>query len=348
VVKRIAVGQPAAIGVDIDLSLEPELHAEEKLSNARKRLFDECLALSHGNPAVPIFLGVGRNQGRSPDAWLEGAQYIPLAASLSRPGGIVSQLPASFDFADVKMKSLSKALADSLPLEKAGPSRTLPRWLSWLSRLAASEAPLTNVPSFQMHKFYVDFSPLDALGSGALGSDKVMALSAEQSKTAFGDKLVLLGDAPPSGGATDIARIVGYDRPVPGVLVHGCGALTLCNPLREIIPWAGFTLAIIVSLAGISLIYFCCFLAARHTQVTPVPLTILMSVALIVCFLLLASLLTKNYRVLWLEVFVACAVLVTHCLADVFIASVNWTRLRRSPHRVVRALVSVAHAEDKT
>jgi CHASE2 domain-containing sensor protein len=333
-VEKIADAGATAIGVDIDMSLEPSLSEYDKFQRESEELYSYAL-----EGRTNIYFGVKRNDGLAPEEWLGKARLIPLAVSLARPIGLVREMPSTFVFPDHTnvLRSLSRALADS----QAAPHR----WHTNFARAIAGDQPVKGAPKFSRSQYFVDYSPLTFLISNRVTVSQIIAGASNgftkdtNTLNKLKGKLVLLGDATPFGGG-DSANIPEQAEPVPGVYVHASGVYTLIRaPLYRLQLIPGVILAALGSLAAVALIYAVCFRFAQHHSVTTVPLTVILTVVLLGLFILLAILLVNWLRILWLEVLVVCVVLIGHCFIDVLFGSVKWERFRES---VVQPLVVVA------
>lgn len=332
-VVRLASASPVAIGVDVDLSFEPELLPGPELLAATTNLFETALALgaSNSTPSVPVFLGIKRTEGLPPEQWLLDKRYIPIAASLARPVGEVHHMPSEFQFPGHLrvLPALASALVTAnITLEPS------PLWLKHFTKRISTVTPMEDAPNFKFTKYPVDYTALDSFVQNRVMHESVLnpaAMSqAELSKT-FTDKIVILGDATLERGA-DTAIVPFKAEPVPGVYVHASAANTLLHaPLWELKTWVGLLLAFIGSISSLYLIYRVCTRYAEKHQVTTVPLTILLTFVLIAFFVLVAVVLARWFHVLWLEMVAVCIVLLLDCLFDILFGTMSWKNIGKNP-----------------
>lgn len=336
-INRIALAQPAVIAIDVDLSLETNLVPESSLALSSASLKRRALELS--TQSIPVFLGVKRNDGLAPADWLGGDDYIPLAASLARPKGIVRQMPSEFEFPGHtnRLRSLSRALASAYWLRAGAAETSSSGWRPHIAWQIVVEAPVEEARDFKLRTFTVDYSPLNILLTNGPSIESVMhvdtngMIGGTSMARLFCNKMVLLGDATPFKGA-DTAAVPGVEEPVPGVYVHACAAYTLVHaPLWELKPAVGLTIAFLCSLGALAFIYRACHKHAGRHRVTTIPLNIVLTLCLVVIFLAVGYGLARWLHLLWLEVFAVCLVLVVHCLFEIFFGTVNWGRLKEGP-----------------
>ncbi|HMP81628.1 MAG TPA: CHASE2 domain-containing protein [Verrucomicrobiota bacterium] len=336
-VVRIANVSPVAIGVDVDLSFEPELIPGPELLGASTNLFETALALgaSNSTPSVPVFLGIKRTEGLPPEHWLLNKRYIPLAASLARPVGEVHHMPSEFQFPGHLhvLPGLARALVPTNVNLKPSPV-----WLRHFTKRISTVTPLEDAPNFKFTKYPVDYTALDNFVRNRVMHDLILnatAMSQVELLKTFGGKIVILGDATLERGA-DTAIVAFKPEPVPGVYVHASAANTLLqSPLWELKTWVGLLLAFIGSMSSLYLIYSVCTRYAEKHHVTTVPLTILLTFVLIAFFVLVAVALARWFHVLWLEMIAVCIVLLLDCLFDVLFGTVSWKHLRKDPLKSV-------------
>ena len=330
----VATAGAAGIGVDVDLSLEPELKVGPALGEETHRLFNDALARRTN---CAIYFGVKRNEGLPPETWLGGQAYIPLAASLARPKGLVREMPSIFGFPghDTPLRSLAQALAEDRLAEDRP-------WLNHFAKKVSEIKPVKNAPDFRLSQHLVDYAPLELLISSRVSVSTVLAAitngPAAYAKLGalFSGRLVLLGDATPFGGG-DTANVPGRAEPVPGVYVHACATYTLSRePLYRLNLIPGMILATLGSFLAVTLVYAVCFRYARRHNVTTIPLTVLMTFALLGLFIVLAILLARFAHIFWLEVVAVCVVLVVHCFVEILLGTIKWERF---PEGVVKSLV---------
>jgi hypothetical protein len=323
---KVAQRHPAAIGVDIDLSFEPELTPGKALHEATTNLLDAALQLG-----PRVCLGIKRTEALPPQQWLLSEKYSGLAASLDRPVGPVYEMLSEYSFPTnaTKLKSLARAMAGEQDIS------ALPRgWVKYIARGTTLEAPIEEIPTFRVKRFFVDYSALTELQAQTITFKQLSGITDLQ------NKYVLLGDTVASRGA-DTAIVPGRGEPVPGVYVHACALNTLLqSPLWELRPVAGFVLGLLVSVASTTFIYRVCNKYAAKHRVTATPLSVVLTVFSIAFYIGVSVCAVKFLHVLWLEVPAVCLVLVVHCLFDAFFGNVSWKYLKQHP---LKPLVVAPH-----
>jgi CHASE2 domain-containing sensor protein len=315
---QLADAHPAAIGVDIDMSFEPELIPGPELLNVTTNLFETTMS-SH----TPVFFGIKRTEALPPDRWLVDLRYMKLAASLDRPVDAVFDMPSEYEFPEhlVVLKSLARAVAGT----NYAPSNP-PGLLGFIARGVSVETPVEDAPNFKLKKFPVDYSAL-----GPLMSAHTYSLKSLTNISTFAGKIVLLGDTSRDKGP-DMASVPGHGEPVPGVYVHACAVNTLVqSPLWELKPAVGLGLATLLTLLTVILVYRICHAYAARYKVTTVPLTILLTLGLIVLLLFGGIALARWFHVLWLELLAVCVVLLVHCLFEILFGNVSWKHFKEHP-----------------
>lgn len=155
ILHTLVMAGAAGIGVDVDMSLETELRAGEELQRQTQRLFDDALTWRTN---CAIFFGIKRSEGLSPEQWLGAERFMPLAASLARPKGLVRAMPSEFAFPGHtnRLQSLSRALAPLPPIVAR-------KWREKFVQRVSVEIPVTNAPDFRLSQYLVDYSPLKRL-----------------------------------------------------------------------------------------------------------------------------------------------------------------------------------------
>lgn len=336
-IRVIASASPAAIGIDIDMSMEPELTPSAPLARDTALLMNTALKVAQSG--IPVFFGVKRNESLPPAQWLGDPKYSSLAADLSRDEENVAKIPLSFQFPDHTLPSLSGALASVPTTSLSLITESPPKFLQWISKPLSVETPLRTVPAFKVVEYLVDYSHLDRLISERVDFSMVMKTSPKKLEDSFRGQIVLIGDATPDQ-TLDTVSIPGRIGQVPGVYVHACGVQTLLRaPLWEIEPWASILATILFSLMALSLVYFICSRFVSKYEVSMVPLTILLDFSLIVALLLGAWCLARWTHVIWFEVFVVCLFLLVHCLLEVFLGSIDHHRLKQGIGHLIASLV---------
>jgi len=333
---------PAAIGLDIDLS--PETNGF--VAPGSFDFFDVCLRASERG--IPVVLGVRRMEAFGPEAWLGHAKYAPLAASTSRPKGMVTQMTYEYEFGSGArpLRSLSHALAHAFRARHGEAAGNRRRLLGLLTHEISVEVPIPTIEEFKVRQFYVDFSSLKALQSSGIPRMEILTNLPGKLADRISGKIVLIGDA---SRAEDMAMVPGEPEPVPGVFVQACATRTLVEArLLELRWWVGLGLSIILSLAALGAVHGACWKYSQRSDVTPIPLNLILTLVVVVLLLVSSVELVRRVRVMWLEVFAVCLVVFTHCALEIFFASVHWKSLKGGLSNVGEALLKSPHPEEGT
>jgi CHASE2 domain-containing sensor protein len=319
-IKAIAGQKPKAIGIDVDFSPDESGY----ILPTDPDFFQFCLDIGK-QQGVPVFLGIKRTLGNSPDEWLGSEAYENLAANIlvphdSRRMVDVIQIeeetvPGATGIHSTGSRAMSALLADAYGKEISGPGRRLhSAFLNWsagsglIERLSEKQLG----PGLSVQDFLVDYGPLESIET-IRTTDAAVLENAGQTQRLQG-KVVLMGDAT-LGQATDTFLVPARDQPYPGVFLHACAAYTLIKaPLYEL-TWKGH-LAIDVLLSGVILaaIVLMSFhyrdqeSRERATHRLRGAFTLLVVLAAIV----IGVLFVRITRIMWDDFFLALSLLIFH------------------------------------
>jgi len=216
----------AAIGIDIDFSPEGG-----ELIPGDTNFFQFCDALQR-EKQMPIRLGVYRTYKKREDEWLGDAHFADLGGFIGvQDVHGVRHLPRWVRCSEQgrPLASLSAGLALGATTEEQPLVQTnLPFWM-----VAVNESRVENIRrEIQASQFLVNLSWLNALEMHRFATHEACGIKAL--KHHLVGRVVLIGNAT-YGSAPDVFAVPGFERPVPGVLLHGCGVATLlAKPLFEL------------------------------------------------------------------------------------------------------------------
>lgn len=330
VLSQLAKEAPSAIGFDLDFSPEEDGF----IAPGTFEFFESC-SQSWQRTKVPVFLGVHRSESLGPAAWLGSDAYQHLAAGISRPAGLVTQMPLETHFrrGEKPLPGLGRALA--LAHGTSPNRRPLPWWLRWLTQSVQTIRPVEELENFVTTEFLVNFKALSALTNVI-----VQPADISSSSGLLRNRMVLVGDAT-RGKSSDPARVPNEPEFVPGVFVHACAAYTLVNaPLYETRHWVLTLLNVALSMAGAVLVHALVERYGKQMPVTTIPLSFFMALLLFLLLIVFACWLAAHYRVITLELLVVLGVLVIQCPVELTLQSINWPRLRNVFGKTAEAFVA--------
>jgi CHASE2 domain-containing sensor protein len=315
-IDRLTNAEPAAIGVDIDMSPETNGEINPELPGFAKH----CLGIARSG--TPVFLGVHRMASAGPEAWLNGAEYSSLAAGISRSVGLVWKMNYAYEFEGEgdkrrELPSLSRALAEAYWLaHRDDAALDTPRALELVAH-RISESEVGGGGRIRAKEFLMDYSQREQIEKELLTDAAVLDPANNRWRGKVRGKIALLGDAL---HPTDPANIppMGSD-PKPGVQVQACAVYTLTKaPMYELKWWVGLGTSFFMSLFALWLVETICERVALEDEDASVPLNIVLSAVMILLVCAGAALGVKYFRVVWFEVFVVVMVLIAHCFLEIF------------------------------
>jgi CHASE2 domain-containing sensor protein len=234
-VMQLAKLEPAAIGLDIDLSYSDALPDK---SNHFK-LLQTCLDLS---ARTPVIIGIGRTFGEEPEAWLGAPDFRGLAAGVWRNEGANLELPTKFEWTTrsgqkVSIHSLSQALASNYWAKTGKPQ---PKHSSltkfFLSRGTEEHfhGPYLEGRSEKMFVDYQDLPHFQRADNVLRASDLLSDAGLEAARTKvemrkkkdLGPAVFIVGDLRPTN-LEDVAIVPSHPEPLPGLLLHASAVTTL-------------------------------------------------------------------------------------------------------------------------
>jgi hypothetical protein len=339
-------GGAVAIGFDLDFS--PETNGYVIAPRQTYPFFDACLRATQAG--LPVYLGVRRLETFGPRAWLGGEEYAPLAVDISRPHSPVLRMPYEYEFgADERpLPTLSRALASAYLTNPRVRLQSPPGWLAWAAHPVTEISPLADIKTFRVSSYLVDFSLRRQVAAGAIDYLELTNAQPEALAARVSGKMVLIGDAA-SSHSQDTVSIPTEAEPIPGLFVHACGALTLAqSQIWELDHVLGVALTVALAFASIILIHATCNRFCDYGDVSPVAMNVLLTFGLTALLLGITWSLARFSRVMWLDAFAICLILLVHCMTEVFLASVNWYWLRTHRSNRLAALVVRRESEDKS
>lgn len=260
---KLARGSPAAIGFDIDLSGDPLKHNGAPPANHEDFLLT-CLDISQGKwrhegvaqPAIPVFLGVGRSAWHDNKAhWLGKNAYSSLAAGvyLASDQEVInppaySLVPLAFRLrekapgkaappsATLELKSLSDKLVGALgePDHRHSPPDFLKKRL--FADYRTIKVKRSALGTGEIDAFYINFAPLNKLHATRLLARGLEQMPLEELQRRVAGKVVIVGDAD-LDRAGDKLMVPGHRRVVPGVYAHAAAVVTRHHaPLWSLYP----------------------------------------------------------------------------------------------------------------
>jgi CHASE2 domain-containing sensor protein len=316
VVDGILKQTPAAIGLDVDLSMGKD---GTFFSDEDKEFLDFCLARRR-QVNGKFFVGVTSWLERGPDKWLGEEKYRGLATYIGHPNPegfrVNPQMDEWIDIPHVagdgntyywRLRTLAAALAGTPP----GP----PRLLEWaIDR--SDEKVKKDEGGVIYRQFFVDFSPIDDFKQNAIATTSPIALS--EYKQLKG-KIVLVGrgaaGTTPAPNDTFLVRGLRGDE-YPGILLHACATYTLLGKkqllrLQPRARWAIdilFSLSVFGTIAGISFFYN----SRVREDVAVHRLRRFLTWGAVILVFVFGELMINVTRVLWPEYFLVMIALFVH------------------------------------
>lgn len=235
----------SAIGIDVDFgSIPNQPNTPDHLN-----FFKFCKETSE-KTNIPIVLGIDDGVNRPSNCWFDSEDFSGLAGWISiQPDHL--RLP--YEVKPPNSAHRLKGFAAKL-LELSNESFEPPFFLRWAGRVVHEHS----IEDWTVWEYLVNFGDLTRLADGTLDYDPRYPDAIDRRKLA--NRIVLIGDS--IGDATDTFVLPSLsDEPIPGVLVHACGAMTALNRyLIELTHLGRIGIDIVFSL--LALLPMC--LACRH------------------------------------------------------------------------------------
>jgi len=273
VIEMVALLNPRAIGVDVDLS---PLGVETADPDNDPAFFLHCMDYStRGSTAIPVVLGVSRTVGGGHHYWfadssyaslLAGAILHPTAARLPRGQLVLWVEAATPHEATTRLWSLSaqmvrRATREGLEHSPDSWEKTgfEPDWWIWRQLVKSVESNQLGNPGdrtfMRIGNIVGDFSNIIALQKPPY-TIPVEDLHKPEVQEFIRDKYVILGFS--HGASTsDLFCVPGSDEPVAGVYLHASGVESLIQQplLRLVDPWGKWALmfalaTVVAAIAG--------------------------------------------------------------------------------------------------
>ena len=245
------------------------------------------------------------------------------------------------------MPSLSAALASAYLARLDARGERPPKWLSYVSHAVTERTPLVEVRGFKVKSYLVDYSARRRIAEAAIDYLEFASNHAEELAARINGKIVLIGDAS-SSQSQDTVSIPTETEPVPGIFAHACGAVTLAqSQISEFDHLLGLALTVALAFGCIFLVHTTCKRFWNYGEVSPVAMNILLTFALVAALLGITWSLARFFRVMWLDTFVICLILLIHCMTEVLLTGVNWHWLKTHRSKLVAALVVRPKAKEE-
>jgi len=261
-VKKLAMFEPAAIGIDIDFSPVAQGQGGDGRPPPNQiPFFDICKSLETptGQP-IPVYLGVARTINLPPAGWLNSVDHIALAAGIVKFSGTSSHIPFEIRLRtdSPPLPCMAKALSDAY-LKKTGSEPNLPPgWLLPFLQGQKRELLGNGSEGRWVSSFPVDyFTTMPVIENNRIPGGKFLNPTPDEFselQTRIYNHVVLVGYATRSE-AYDTVTVPGEPEPVPGVYTHACGTATLLEkPLFEINEVTGLGLSLLASIFAYALV----------------------------------------------------------------------------------------------
>lgn len=245
-IEAIADQEPAAIALDIDFS--PDDNGFK--SDEDPKFLEFCLQVSAGKRAdgrsvtrVPVFVGVGREQGETPETCLGVKENAKLGAAMYVDAGDTREMPRWVMGKTAErtggLRSMSEALAEKFVQAHETRLPLPPAWLCGTVSVihtnpADAKSPLVGGEEERQEGLRLGLSPVNYSKLEEMRRETLHVRSAQPVREAgvlFQNRpMVIIGDTE----VADTFAVPGPLPPVKGALLHACAAYSFAkSPLCE-------------------------------------------------------------------------------------------------------------------
>jgi len=240
IVQALVESGAKAIAIDVDFS--PRIDKENPANTGPRSKDDEqffTFLHEQKTKGFPVFVGTHTNIGVEPETWLGLDDNKDLAADMTLMENDTTAVPAwlqcdeNIDNKETRLKSISRALADSYPTHPSPPYLLkdlleAPDSTENLRDVIKSDS--NNVAVVCKRGFtFVNYAKLELIQKLALQTlDRKAVFAAKNidSYSKFGGKLVILGKGQ-RDAATDKFNVIGRNKSVAGVYLHASATYAL-------------------------------------------------------------------------------------------------------------------------
>lgn len=319
IVMALLESKAKAIAIDVDFTPHPNSQDPTK-TGPRTNEDPDFFEFLHGlkNKGAHVFVGA-KDFGVEPETWLGADEDKDLAVDITVIEENTTEVPAWLQCDNIKLKSISRALADAYGTHPPPPA--------WLNRVLTnyedpenlkeeivtdnSDNKVTCPRAFTLVN-YAKLELIQKLTLQTLNRDSILVAKNVDGTSKFLNKMVIVGNGQPRAGEIQFV-VPGRSKAVAGIYIHASAAHTLAaDPVYKFkYRFAIFLDGLLGSLVvlGLFIVRLCSHKESNFSEHRWENRFVLISIVLT---LSLGLIMVKLYNVLWLDFLLVIFALLLH------------------------------------